>query len=74
MNKDLIYVATLLTYTTLLTVGVFDTQEEAERQLLIVSGESKDVDSGWVTEMPINTPHRAESDARVVFSFEKEQK
>lgn len=72
MNNQLIYVATLLTDCTLLTVGVFTSQEEAERQLLIVSGESKEVDSGWITEMPINTPHRTENDARVVFSFEKE--
>lgn len=56
----------------LLTVGVFNDPEEAQRQLHIVAGETHGADYGAVYELDLNKPYRSIYDYRLVYSFEKE--
>ena len=70
--NNLIYLAELVTKISIFTVGVFNSEEEAKRQLLIVSGETQHVDGGVIYEVQVDKPYRSLQDHRIVYSFEKE--
>lgn len=71
--RNFMYVVELLAGCSLITVGVFKTQDEAQRQLKVVCGEKTDVEYGCVYEVEVGATYKNQEEHRIVFSFEREE-